>query len=241
MEATLAAVKRSSTGKNEARRLRAAGQLPAVVYGAQKAGDAVEPQPVAVDPKALMKIMRSESGINTLITLSVDGGGSQTVLVKDYLVDPVTSHLLHADFYRINMDRRLTVTVPVLLKGEAKGVKVQGGIVEFLHRDVKVEVLPSEIPDHIEIDISDLALGQSVHMRDVAVDVKWVPVDGPDLMIVHIVAPKVAEAAAAEAGPAAAAEPEVAKKGKAPEAKAADGKDAKTAGKDAKAGGKDKK
>ncbi len=239
MEATLAAVKRTTTGKNEARRLRAAGQLPAVVYGAQKAGDAVAPEPLAVDPKALMKIMRSESGVNTLITLSVEGGGDQTVLVKDYLVDPVTSHLLHADFYRINMDRRLTVTVPVVLKGESKGVKVQGGVVEFLHREVKVEVLPSEIPDHIEIDISDLALGQAVYMRDVAVDVKWTPLDDGDLMIVHIVAPKVTEAAVAEAGPTAAVEPEVAKKGK-PE-KAADAKDAKKDGKDAKKDSKDKK
>jgi large subunit ribosomal protein L25 len=215
MEATLAAVKRTTTGKNDARRLRAAGQLPAVVYGAQKAGDEVAAEPVAVDPKALMKIMRSESGVNTLITLSVDGGGDQTVLVKDYLVDPVTSQLLHADFYRINMDRRLTVTVPVVLKGESKGVKLQGGVVEFLHREVKVEVLPSDIPDHIEIDISDLALGQSVHMRDVAVDVKWTPVDDLGLMIVHIVAPKVVEEVVAEAAaPVAAVEPEVAKKGK---------------------------
>jgi large subunit ribosomal protein L25 len=227
MEATLAAVKRTTTGKNDARRLRAAGQLPAVVYGAQKAGDEVAAEPLTVDPKALMKIMRSESGVNTLISLSVDGGGSQTVLVKDYLVDPVTSQLLHADFYRINMDRRLTVTVPVVLKGESKGVKLQGGVVEFLHREVKVEVLPSDIPDHIEIDISDLALGQSVHMRDVAVHVKWTPVDDMDLMIVHIVAPKVVEAPAVEAAPApaAAVEPEVARKGK-PE-KAAETKESK--------------
>lgn len=224
MEATLAAVRRTATGKNEARRLRASGQLPAVVYGAQKAGDAVAPVPVVVDPKGLLRIMRSESGVNTLIRLSIDGGSEATVLVKDYLVDPVTSALLHADFYRINMDRRLTVTVPVVLKGEAKGVKVQGGIVDFLQREIEVECLPAEIPDHIDVDISDLALGQAVYLRDVAVDVKWTPLDDLDLMLVHIVAPRVVEEeAVAEAAPAAAVEPEVAKKGK-PE-KDADSKD----------------
>jgi large subunit ribosomal protein L25 len=217
MEAALAAVKRTATGKNEARRLRQAGQLPAVVYGAQKAGDEVAPEPVAVDPRNLIRIMRSESGVNTLIRLSVDGAPEQTVLLKDYLVDPITNHLLHADFYRINMDRRLTVTVPIVLKGEAKGVKVQGGMVDFLHREIEVECLPADIPDHIEIDISDLALGQSVHVRDVATDARWTPVDDMDLMLVHVVAHKVAEEAPAEAvvaAPPAAAEPEVARKGK---------------------------
>jgi large subunit ribosomal protein L25 len=225
MEATLAAVTRTTTGKNEARRLRASGKLPAVVYGAQKAGDAVAPVPVTVDPKGLIRIMRSESGVNTLIGMSIDGGGEQTVLVKDYLVDPVTNTMLHADFYRINMDRRLTVTVPVVLKGEAKGVKVQGGMVDFLQREIEVECLPAEIPDHIEVDISDLALGQAVHLRDVAVDVKWVPLDDLDLMLVHIVAPRVVEEATVEEAPAAAVEPEVAKKGK-PE-KEGDSKDKK--------------
>ncbi|MFP5378174.1 MAG: 50S ribosomal protein L25 [Vicinamibacteria bacterium] len=234
MEATLTAVKRTTTGKNEARRLRAAGQLPAIVYGAQKAGDAVQPESVAVDPKSLMKIMRSESGVNTLIKLSIDGGAEQTVLVKDYLVDPVTSHLLHADFYRINMDRRLTVTVSVLLKGEAKGVKLQGGIVDFVHREVEVECLPTDIPDHIEVDITDLALGQAVHLRDVATDPRWTPVDSPDTMLVHVVAPRTAEATpeAAAAPAAAAAEPEVAKKGKTD--KEGDGKDKKVESKDKK-------
>jgi large subunit ribosomal protein L25 len=218
MEATLTAVKRTATGKNEARRLRAAGQVPAVVYGAQKAGDAVQSEPVTVDPKGLMKIMRSESGVNTLIRLSIDGAAEQTVLVKDYLVDPVTSQLLHADFYRIQMDRRLQVTVPIELKGEAKGVKLQGGVVDFVHREIEVECLPADIPDSIVVDISDLALGQAVHLREVATDPRWTPIDSLDVMLVHVVAPRVVEevapAEAVAAVPVAAAEPEVAKKGK---------------------------
>src|SRR5262245_41865465 len=103
MDATLDAVKRSTRGKNEARRLRAAGRIPAVVYGAQKAGDAINTVEVAVDPKPLMRILHSDTGVNTLITLKVDGDGDSRVLVKEFLVDPMTSQLLHADFYRVQL------------------------------------------------------------------------------------------------------------------------------------------
>jgi large subunit ribosomal protein L25 len=216
MEATLTAVTRETIGKNEARRLRASGKVPGVLYGAQKQGDEIAPVMVAVDPKSLLKILHSDSGANTLISLTVGDGGVQRVMVKEYQLDPITHQLLHADFYRVNLDRKIQVPVPVLLKGESKGVKNQGGVVDFLHREITVECLPTAIPDSVEIDITELGLGQAVYVRDVATSASWSPVTDVDTMLVHIVAPKVeAVAAEAAAAPAAAgSEPEVIKKGK---------------------------
>jgi large subunit ribosomal protein L25 len=213
MDATLQAEKRDTRGKNEARRLRAKGRIPAVVYGVEK-GKAVE---IAVDPKALMKILHSDSGVNTLIGLNLDGGDTR-VLVKEYQIDPIDHRLLHADFYQVAMDRAITVTVPIVLKGEAKGVKQQGGIVDFVHREIEIECLPGDIPEHIDVDVSDLLMHAGIRVRDLDVaGAKWKPVSEPDMMIVHVVALKAeAEPAAAEvvAAPAAPAEPEVIKKGK---------------------------
>jgi large subunit ribosomal protein L25 len=224
MEATLEAVKRSTRGKNEARRLRAAGKIPAVVYGAQKVGDAPKTVEVSVDPKPLMRILHSGSGVNTLITLKVDGEGESRVLVKEYLVDPATSQLLHADFYRVNMDRRITVSVPVVIKGEARGVKLEGGIIDFVHREIELESLPGEIPSSIEVDVSNLGLNDAIHLRDVIGGARWTPVSDVDMMLVHVIMPRAVEepaaadaaaaAVAATAAPAAATEPEVIKKGK---------------------------
>jgi large subunit ribosomal protein L25 len=220
MDATLEAVKRTGKGKNEARRLRASGKVPAVVYGAQKAGDKVAPVPVAISPKEMMRILHSASGVNTLITLTVPGESTQRVLVKEFQLDPVTQHLLHADFYRVNLERKITVSVPLVLHGEARGVKQQDGVLEFLHKEVEVECLPTEIPEHIDLDVSNLELGQAIYMKDIAANVTWTPVSDPDLMLVHVVTAKavvepVAEAAAATvAAPTAPAEPEVMKKGK---------------------------
>ena len=147
MEAILEAAKRNTKGKNEARRLRAAGRLPAVVYGAQKIGDAPAPESVSVDPKPFLRILHSASGFNTLITLKIEGGGDARVLAKNVQLDPITNHPLHADFYRVNMDRKITVTVPVILKGESRGVKIDGGVLDFVHREIEMEVLPADIPD----------------------------------------------------------------------------------------------
>jgi large subunit ribosomal protein L25 len=214
MDATLQAEKRSKRGKNEARRLRAAGKIPAVVYGAEK-GKAVE---IAVDPKPLMRILHSESGVNTLIGLEFDGGNTR-VLVKEYQLDPITHKLLHTDFYQVAMDKALTVTVPIVLKGEARGVKQQGGIVDFVNREIEIEVLPGDIPENIAVDVSELMLNQGVRVRDLQTEgAKWKAVSDEDMMIVHVVALKVEEEApAVEAAVAAAtpAEPEVIKKGKA--------------------------
>jgi large subunit ribosomal protein L25 len=221
MEATLEAVRRTGKGKNEARRLRASGKVPAVVYGAQKAGDAVAPVAVGVDPKQMLRILRSGSGVNTLITLNVTGESTQKVLVREFQLDPVTQNLLHADFYRVNLERKIAVKVPLVLHGEPRGVKQQGGILEFLHKEVEVECLPTAIPEHLDIDVSELELGQAIYVKDLATTAAWAPLSDADLMLVHVVNVKevvepAAEpaAAATAAAPAAGTEPEVIKKGK---------------------------
>jgi large subunit ribosomal protein L25 len=218
MDATLEAAKRDGRGKNEARRLRAAGRIPGTVYGMKKDGAATATS-VAVDPKALLHILHSDSGANTLINLRLDGGETR-VMVKEYQLDPVTHHLLHADFYQLAMDKAITVTVPIVLKGEPKGVKLQGGLLDFVTRDVQVQCLPTDIPEHIDVDVSELMLNQSIRLRDVAQNPKWKPVTDADVMIAHVVMPKAEEAATATTDAAAApaagapAEPEVVKKGK---------------------------
>ena len=219
MEATLEVVRREGRGKNEARRLRAAGRVPGVVYGAQTDKKAPNSIPVAVDPKAVLRILHSDSGANTLITLKLDGRGRR-VMVKEYQLDPITHKLLHADFYQLAMDKMITVTVPVILKGEAAGVKQQGGLLDFVTRELQVQCLPTDIPEHIAVDVTDLTMHQAVRLRDLPENPKWKAVNEPDTMLVHVVMPKAeaskeaseAEATVAEAAPA---EPEVIKKGKA--------------------------
>ena len=220
--ATLEATTRESRGKNEARRLRVAGRIPAVLYGG--AGGAV---PLSVDPKALSRILHSGSGVNSIISLDVQGQGVTQVLVKEFLLEPIRHSMLHADFYRLQMDKAITVTVSIVLKGEPKGVKLQGGVVDFPGREVEVECLPGDIPENLTIDVSELMIGQGVRLKELAQGAKWTPVSDPDTLIVHVIAAKVEEAAAEGA---ATAEPEVIKKGKGDEEKA----DAKDAGKDKK-------
>jgi large subunit ribosomal protein L25 len=217
MDVTLAAVTRDGRGKNEARRLRRSGRLPAVLYGGESTGGVS----LVVDPDELHRILHSESGVNTLIALSVDGGVSSQVMVRQFQLDPISNTLLHVDFYRPALDKVITVTVPVLLVGEPVGVKQQGGLVDFVQRDVQVECLPTEIPEHIEVDVTDLMIGQGVRLRDTLQGVAWKPVSDPDTLLVHVVAPKVEaepEEAVAEAEAAAVdedADAEGAKKGKA--------------------------
>ena len=223
MDATLEAVKREGRGKNEANRLRASGQIPAVVYGSRAEGKAPEGVPVSVDPKQVLRILHSESGANTLITLKVSGSPEARVMVKEYQLDPITHQLLHADFYQLALDKAITVTVPITLKGEPKGVKQQGGLLDFVTRDIQVLCLPTEIPEHIDVDVSELMLNQSIRVRDLATSDKWKAVTQGDAMIAHVVIPKAEESAAATTeAPAvpAAAEPEVIKKGKTDEEKA---------------------
>src|SRR5262245_64391447 len=217
MEATLEVTRRETFGRNEAVRLRSAGRIPAVLYG----GPNSKGEPLSCDPKALSTIRHSDSGVNTLIALKLDGAGETRVLVKEYQLDPVSRKLLHADFYRVAMDKVLRVTVPVVLTGEAKGVKAQGAVVDFVNRDVDIECLPADIPEHLTVDVTELMLNDGIRVRDLDTGGKWKAVSDLDLLIVHVIAPKVeaepapAEAAAAAAAtPAVPAEPEVIKKGK---------------------------
>src|SRR4051812_20252919 len=212
MEAVLEATARDTFGKNEARRTRAAGRVPGVLYGGDGKGGATA---IAVHPKALLKILHSDAGQNTLISLKLAGAGDSRVLVKDFQLDPITHEVLHVDFLKIAMDKLLQVTIPIIVHGEPKGVKQQGGILEFIRREIVIEVLPADIPEHVDVDVTELMLHQGVRVRDIATNAKWKPVSDLDLMLVHVIQPKAEEVAApADAATAAVAEPEVLKKGK---------------------------
>jgi len=214
MEAILDAEARDTFGKNEARRTRRAGRVPAVLYGGAGGGAT----PIAVVPKALLKILHSETGQNTLISLKLAGAGDTRVLVKDFQLDPITHEVLHADFYRVAMDKLLQLTIPIVVQGEPKGVKQQGGVLEHIRREIEIECLPGDIPENVVVDVSELMLHQGVRVRDIATNPKWTPKSDPDLMLVHVIMPKAEEVAApaevAAAATATPAEPEVIKKGK---------------------------
>jgi large subunit ribosomal protein L25 len=218
MEATLDATIRDTLGKNEARRTRRGGRVPAVLYGATTEGGTKDAKPIAVDPKALLRILHSDSGANTLIALKLAGEADARVLVKEYQLDPVTHQVLHADFYRVAMDRAILVTIPVMVKGEPKGVKQQGGILEFIRREIEIECLPGDIPEHVEVDVSELMLHQGIRVRDITPDARWTPKSDLDMMLVHVIQPKAEEVVATTDAAAAVAttpaEPEVIKKGK---------------------------
>ena len=152
---------RTDRGKNAARRLRREGFIPGVVYGGKDDNIAV-----AVDPKALKKVLRSEAGRNAILKLDIAGSGSTNAILKSWQVDPIKENFLHADFYRIAMDVAIRVTVPIHVLGEARGVKVDGGILELIMRNVEVECLPGDIPEHIDIDVSDLAINGALRVSD---------------------------------------------------------------------------
>ena len=210
---TVAAEVRTSRGKNEARRTRRAGQIPAVVYGAFQ-----DPVSIAVSPREILKIVRSTTGFNTIFTLAIQGGESTPVMVVDQQVDPVKNNLLHADFKRIDLTKRIRVSIPVTTEGEPAGVKVQGGLLEIITRAVEIECLPDDIPEHFIVDVAELMIGQSKRASDIPLSGSMKLTSAPESVIAHIVTLKAeAEPAAAEAATpvaGAAAEPEVVKKGK---------------------------
>ena len=205
---SVAAEIRSQKGKNAARRLRAAGRIPAILYGKQE--DSVA---VTVNPKELSAILHSGTGHNTIFSLEIEERGTTSVMIKDWQFDPVKENLLHADLIRISMDKTLQVKVPITAVGEAKGVKVQGGIFEFVLREVDVECLPSDIPEHITIDVSNLEIGANFRVSDLPVDPKIKILSEADLVVAHVIAPK-EEKVPEPAVEAVVAEPEVIKKGK---------------------------
>jgi large subunit ribosomal protein L25 len=217
-EIVVSAENRTDRGKNAARRLRAQGRVPAVVYGGK--GDALA---ISVDPKVLQRVLRSEAGRNTILKIELGEGGNTAAILKNWQVDPIKENFLHADFYRIAMDVAIRVTVPVHTRGEAPGVKVDGGILEVIMRAIEVECLPGDIPEHIAIDVSGLGMHGAVRVSDLPPNAKVKILEDEDQVIVHVVsvkeeaAPAAGAAPAAEgeaAAPAAPAEPEVMKKGK---------------------------
>jgi large subunit ribosomal protein L25 len=206
------AAPRAERGKNEARRLRQTGKIPAVLYGGK--GEALT---LAVNAKQVGAILRSESGHNTLFQVDL-GGKQEPAIVKDWLVDPITGNLLHVDLLRVAMNVRMKVKVPVHTFGEPAGVKVQGGVFEIVTREVEIECLPGEIPTEFKMDVSELMLGKQLRAADLPIDTaKMKLITEPERVLAHVVALRVeeekpAEAVAAEV--AAPAEPEVIKKGK---------------------------
>jgi large subunit ribosomal protein L25 len=208
----LEAQTREPGNKNAARRVRAEGKIPATVYGAGR-----NTASVAVDPRQVLRILHSESGHNTIFDLAFDGSREKAMIV-DWQFEPIKGRLLHVDLQRIAMDRKLTVTVPVLLKGEAEGVKTQGGILEQLLREIEIECLPTDIPKSIEADVSHLVFGVELRVKDLPHSDKLKFLTDEDSMVAHITSVKEEAAptpeATAEAAAAGPAEPEVIKKGK---------------------------
>jgi large subunit ribosomal protein L25 len=203
---------REEFGKNAARRLRRAGRIPAVVYGGGG-----PPLPIAVDPKEISRILVSDSGRNALFSLEVKGKAPARVMLKDWTVDPVKGQLLHVDMVRIARDAILRVRVPIHTVGEPKGVKVQGGIFDFVLRELEVECLPDDIPENVTVDITELTLGRNLRVAELPVGPKMKVLTDPARVVVHVVAPKLEEEKPAEAVAEAPApsEPELIRKGKA--------------------------
>ncbi len=208
-EITIEAQPRTELGKNENRRLRASGMLPAVVYG--HAADALA---VAVSPKEVEAILHSSTGHNTLFNVDIPGKEKSLVMIVDWQHHPVKSHLLHVDMLRIDPEKPMMVKVPVHTEGEARGVKQQGGLLEVVTREILVECLPDYIPEHLTVDVRNLLIGQNIRAADVPLPAGVSLRDQPDSVICHVVALRVSVAAAAEEAAAEAAEPEVIKKGK---------------------------
>jgi large subunit ribosomal protein L25 len=208
---TIVAEPRSSRGKNEARRLRAAGQAPGILYGA--GGESVA---VALSPKEVNKILHSNTGHNTIFNVSVTGGETVPVMVVDWLHDPVKANLLHVDLKRIDLTLRLRVKVPVHTSGEPKGVKLQGGLHELITREVEIECLPDDIPEHFTLDATELSIGEALRASQIPMVGSMKLLSNPESVISHVVSMKAEEVAVVDAAVApVAAEPEVAKvKGK---------------------------
>ena len=208
----LEAQPRTPGNKNDARRVRRDGKIPAVVYGAGK--DAVS---VTVDPRHVMRILNSETGHNTIFDLALDHDKAKAMIV-DWQFEPVKGKLLHVDLKRIAMDQKLTVKVPIELKGEPVGVKQQGGILEQMLREVEIECLPADIPSFIEVDVTELVFGKVLRVVDLPHSGELEFLTDENQPVAHVTAVKeevaaTPEAAAADAA-AAPAEPEVIKKGK---------------------------
>ena len=214
IETVVTAEVRESRGKNEAKRLRVSGRIPAVIYGAFK-----EPRAVSVNPKDILKILRSKTGHNSIFDLDIENLEKTPVLVAEEQYHPIKGTLMHIDLKRIDLTRKLRVAVPVHVTGEAKGVKQQGGVLDVVTRTIEIECIPDDIPDQFDVDVTELMIGSNIRVSELPVKEGVRVLTAPEAVIVHVVGIK--EEAVAEAAAPAAAEPEVAvKKGKKDEAAA---------------------
>jgi len=209
----LEAQPRESGNKNQARRVRSEGKIPAVVYGADKNSVSV-----SVDPRHVLRILNSETGHNTIFDLTLNGGEHTKAMIVDWQYEPIKGKLMHIDLKRIAMDKVLRVSVPIALIGEAAGVKQEGGILEHMLREVEIECLPADIPSHIDVDVSHLTFGVVLRVSDLPHSEKLKFLTDANQPVAHVTSVKeevvaTPEVAAAEAA-AAPAEPEVIKKGK---------------------------
>jgi len=209
---TVAAEPREDFGKNAARRTRRAGRIPGVVYGG--GGPVI---PVTVDPEGIRQVLHSESGQNAIFTLEVRGKAPARAMIRDWQSEPVHGGLLHVDLVRIALDAKLKLKVAIHVTGEPQGVKVQGGIFEFMLREVEVECLPDDIPEAITVDVTPLTLGHNLRVADLPIGPKVRVLTDPNRVVAHVVTLKVEEEKPAEVAEVAAAEPEVIRKGKAEE------------------------
>ena len=207
----LSVEKRSTTGKNEARRDRMAGRIPAVVYGAGKPN-----VPISVNKKALADLVREGAGENAIFLLKLAGSDqSRHAMIKEMQRDPLSRKPLHIDFVRVLMDVKITVKVAVEVVGIARGVRADAGVLDLVTREIEIECLPTNIPAHIAVDVSELGIGDAIRVSQLPALEGVTIVDNPEKVVVHVAHPTREEepVAVAEAG-AEPAEPEVMKKGK---------------------------
>lgn len=207
IETVVAAEARESRGKNEARRVRVSGRIPAVIYGAFQ-----DPRAISVNPKDILKIIHSRTGHNSIFDVEISGGEKTPVIVADEQYHPVKGTLMHIDLKRIDLTRKLRVSVPIHVTGDAKGVKQQGGVLDVVTKRVEIECIPDDIPDQFDVDVTELMIGSNIRVSDLPLKSGVRVLTAPEAVIVHVVG--IREEAAAPEAVAAPAEPEVAKKGK---------------------------
>jgi large subunit ribosomal protein L25 len=210
-EVVAATPREGKFNKNAARRVRVQGKIPAVVYGAKEPALAIE-----LDPKQMLRILHSESGHNSIFDLEVAGSSAKTkVMIVDWQYEPIKDRLIHIDLKRIAMDKAMKVAVPILLQGIPVGVKLGGGILDQVLREVEIECLPTDIPSHIDVDVANLAFGDVLRISDLPHGGKFKFLGDETSTVAHVVSVKAEAAPTADAVAAAGpAEPEVAKKGK---------------------------
>ncbi|MDH4217601.1 MAG: 50S ribosomal protein L25 [Candidatus Aminicenantes bacterium] len=192
MSLTIKGEKREFFGKNASRRVRREGKIPAILYGQGEPG-----VPLALDKKDIFEILRSETGENTLFKTSFDSESKDT-MIKDVQIDPVSDEILHVDLIQIAMNKAIRVSIPVVVTGEAVGVKTEGGFIDLITREIEVECLPKDIPEQIEVNVSGLHLHQSIKIEEMTPLPNVEIVSDPHAVVVLIEAPTKEEVVAAE-------------------------------------------